>query len=46
MGRVFLIAVDESQEQTKRIIHYQNEKAAGQIDQRKEQEVKQFPPHP
>jgi energy-coupling factor transporter ATP-binding protein EcfA2 len=42
MSRVFLIAVDESGEQTKRIIHYQNEKAAGQIDQRKEQEVKRF----
>lgn len=42
MSRVFLIAVDESGEQTKRIIYYQNEKAAGQIDQRKEQEVKRF----
>ena len=42
MSRCFLIAVDESYEQTKRIIHYQNEKAAGQIDQRKEQEVKRF----
>jgi DNA primase len=42
MSRVFLIAVDESAEQTKRIIHYQNEKAAGQIDQQKEQEVKKF----
>jgi DNA primase len=42
MSRCFLIAVDESGEQTKRIIYYQNEKAAGQIDQRKEQEVKHF----
>jgi hypothetical protein len=42
MSRCFLIAVDESAEQTKRIIYYQNEKAAGQIDQRKEQEVKRF----
>jgi DNA primase catalytic core len=42
MSRVFLIAVDESGEQTRRIIYYQNEKAAGQIDQRKEQEVKRF----
>ncbi|WP_256012521.1 CHC2 zinc finger domain-containing protein [Desertivirga xinjiangensis] len=40
MGRVFLIAVDESSEQTKRIIHYQNEKAAGQLDGRKEQETR------
>jgi len=42
MSRVFLIAVDESQEQTKRIIQYQNNKAAGQIDTRKEQEIKRF----
>ena len=42
MSRVFLIAVDESASQTKQIIHYQNEKAAGEIDQRKEQEVKYF----
>jgi len=31
MSRVFLIAVDESMEQTKRIIEYQNKKAAGLI---------------
>jgi len=42
MSRVFLIAVDESQEQTKRIIQYQNNKAAGQIDARKEQDIKRF----
>ena len=42
MSRVFLIAVDESPEQTQRIIEYQNQKAAGIIDGRKEQEVKQF----
>jgi len=42
MSRVFLIAVDESVSQTRQIIHYQNEKAAGEIDQRKEQEVKYF----
>jgi DNA primase len=42
MSRCFLLAVDESAEQTKRIIHYQNEKAAGEVDQRKEQEVKRF----
>ena len=39
---MFFDCRDESYEQTKRIIHYQNEKAAGQIDQRKEQEVKRF----
>ncbi len=42
MSRVFLIAVDESAEQTRRIITYQNQKAAGLIDHRKEQEVKAF----
>lgn len=42
MSRVFLIAVDESQEQTKRIIRYQNGKAAGEVDTRKEQEIKRF----
>ncbi|OFY94504.1 MAG: hypothetical protein A2491_02495 [Bacteroidetes bacterium RIFOXYC12_FULL_35_7] len=42
MSRVFLIAVDESREQTQRIIQYQNNKAAGQIDTRKEQEIKRF----
>lgn len=42
MSRVFLIAVDESTEQTKRIIDYQNKKAAGFIDYKKEQEIKIF----
>ncbi len=42
MSRVFLIAVDESTEQTKRIIDYQNRKAAGLIDHRREQEIKTF----
>ena len=42
MSRVFLIAVDESMEQTKRIIEYQNKKAAGLIDYKKEQEIKNF----
>jgi DNA primase len=42
MSRVFLIAVDESAEQTARIIEYQNRKAAGLIDGRKEQETKAF----
>ncbi len=40
MSRVFLIAVDESLEQTKKIIEYQNQKAAGEIDYKKEQEIK------
>lgn len=42
MSRVFLIAVDESMEQTKRIIEYQNKKAAGLIDYKKEIEIKTF----
>lgn len=42
MSRVFLIAVDESAEQTRRIIGYQNSKAAGEADSRKEQERKEF----
>lgn len=42
MSRVFLIAVDESAQQTKRIIEYQNKRAAGLIDHRREQEIKTF----
>ncbi|MFY0256495.1 toprim domain-containing protein [Chitinophaga sp. 30R24] len=40
MSRVFLLAVDESAEQTGRIISYQNNKASGEIDSRKEQDTK------
>lgn len=42
MSRVFLIAVDESAEQTAKIIDYQNKKAAGVIDHAREQEIKLF----
>ncbi|MBV7531764.1 toprim domain-containing protein [Chitinophaga sp. sic0106] len=42
MSRVFLLAVDESSDQTSRIINYQNTKATGNIDGKKEQETKQF----
>lgn len=42
MSRVFLIAVDESMEQTKRIIQYQNAKASGKINSREEQQAKTF----
>ena len=42
MSRVFLIAVDESAEQTQKIIDYQNKKAAGIIDYGKEHEHKLF----
>ncbi|MBK7883865.1 MAG: hypothetical protein IPJ81_08700 [Chitinophagaceae bacterium] len=39
MGRVFTIAVDESMEQTKRIIDYQNKKSAGKIDKQQQGEA-------
>ncbi len=42
MGRAFLIAVDESKEQTQRIIQYQNDKAAGITDTHKENDIKTF----
>jgi len=42
MSRVFLVAVDESKEQTEKIIDYQNKKAAGLIDGRKEDKIKKF----
>lgn len=42
MGRVFLIAVDESSEQTKRIIDYQNAVAAGEINREDEEKAKQL----
>jgi DNA primase len=42
MSRVFLIAVDESREQTERIIRYQNLKAAGKIDTGREGTVKRL----
>jgi len=42
MSRCFLIAVDESQEQTIKIIEYQNKKSAGQIDEKREQQITEF----
>jgi energy-coupling factor transporter ATP-binding protein EcfA2 len=42
MSRCFVIAVDETAEQTRRVIAYQNKKASGQIDARKEQETALF----
>lgn len=42
MSRVFLIAVDESSEQTKRIIAYQNSVAAGVINREDEEKTKLF----
>ena len=40
LSRVFLVAVDESAEQTGRVIEYQNKKAAGEIAHGEEQEAK------
>jgi len=42
ISRCFVVAVDESREQTLKVIQYQNEKSAGQIDGRKEKEVRTF----
>jgi energy-coupling factor transporter ATP-binding protein EcfA2 len=42
ISRCFVIAVDESKEQTLRIIRYQNDKAAGLIDTAKEESIKTF----
>ena len=42
MSRCFLVAVDESNEQSQRIIKHQNNKAAGLIDITKETELKAF----
>lgn len=42
MGRLFLIAVDESQQQTSRIIAYQNSVAAGEINKEDEEKAKQL----
>jgi len=45
MSRCFLIAVDESHEQTLRIIDYQNKKSAGQIDEKREAQITEFLQH-
>ncbi|MDZ4808206.1 MAG: toprim domain-containing protein [Bacteroidota bacterium] len=42
MSRVFIVAVDESAEQTSKIIDYQNKKAAGIIDAKKEVKLQKF----
>ena len=42
MSRCFLIAVDETSEQTQRIIAYQNQKASGRIDQGQENHTAAF----
>ena len=42
MSRCFLVAVDESHEQTLRIIRYQNDKAAGLVSRGQEAETREF----
>lgn len=42
MSRIFLIAVNESNEQTQRIIKYQNRRAAGGINLQEEKQTKAF----
>jgi DNA primase len=42
MSRCFLIAVDETREQTERIISYQNQKATGKVDGEKELQITGF----
>jgi len=42
MNRSFLLAVDESGQQTSKIINYQNRRAAGEVDEEKEQENIRF----
>lgn len=45
MSRCFLISVDESMEQTQKIIQYQNNKSAGIINEKEEQKNKEFLRH-
>lgn len=42
MSRIFLLAVDESKEQTNRIINYLNKKSSGMINKIQERETKHF----
>ena len=42
MSRSVIIGIDESEEQTDRIIQHQNQKLAGIIDERKEREAREF----
>lgn len=42
MSRCFILAIDESKEQDIHIVNYQNNKAAGLIDRKKEKDITQF----
>jgi DNA primase/energy-coupling factor transporter ATP-binding protein EcfA2 len=45
ISRCFVVAVDESREQSLRIIRYQNDQSAGVIDMKQEQETRRFLQH-
>ena len=45
MSRVFLIAVDERQQQTKRIIQYQQQQATGQVSPEEERQARELLQH-
>ena len=42
MSRIFLLAIDESKEQTDKIIKYLNQKSSGMINKTEEKETKKF----
>ncbi len=42
ISRCFVIAVDESKEQTQRVINYQNNVAAGIVDKKRERDIREF----
>lgn len=42
LGRCFVITIDESKEQTQKVINYQNQKASGKIDNKTEKETTEF----
>jgi hypothetical protein len=42
MGRSFILSIDESQEQTQKVIMYQNQKAAGKISEKDEKTAQSF----
>ncbi|WP_157754500.1 hypothetical protein [Salinivirga cyanobacteriivorans] len=42
MSRMFIVAVDESSEQTKKIMNYQSKTASGTIEKKQEVEAKEF----
>jgi hypothetical protein len=42
MSRIIVLSVDESKEQTKRIIDYKNQLYQGEIDKKQQEKIKQF----